>query len=153
MKRVLMIILCAGLFTACNQSAKQEAIAKQAAVKAVQDSMRLDSFKKAETAEKERLAKEKEEKQQAELAAANARANANARQASYSGGTAAPQKKGWSSAAKGAVIGAGAGALGGALIDKKKGRGAIIGAAAGAGTGYIIGRSKDRKSGRVQPRN
>jgi uncharacterized protein YcfJ len=63
------------------------------------------------------------------------------------------KKKGWSSAAKGTVIGAGAGALGGVLIDKKDGRGAIIGGLAGAGAGYLIGRDKDRKSGRVQPKN
>lgn len=153
MKRILIVLCCAGFFTACNQSEKQEAAAKQAAVKAVKDSLRLDSFKRAEVAEKERLAKEKEEQHKAELAAANARADANARQAAYSGGSTASRKRGWSEAAKGTAIGAGAGALGGALIDKKKGRGAIIGAAAGAGTGYLIGRSKDRKSGRVQPKN
>ncbi|MNY18343.1 hypothetical protein D3C86_1517190 [compost metagenome] len=63
------------------------------------------------------------------------------------------KKKGWSQAAKGAVIGAGAGALGGILIDKKDGRGAIIGGVVGAGTGYVIGRAQDRKSGRVTPKN
>ncbi len=61
----------------------------------------------------------------------------------------APAKKGWSDAAKGTVIGAGAGGIAGAIIDKGKGRGAIIGGAVGAGTGYIIGRAKDRKTGRV----
>lgn len=60
------------------------------------------------------------------------------------------EKKGWSKAAKGAVIGAGTGAVVGAVVSKKKGTGALIGAAAGAGTGYIIGRSKDKKDGRVQ---
>jgi uncharacterized protein YcfJ len=60
------------------------------------------------------------------------------------------QKKGWSKAAKGAVIGAGSGAVVGAVVSKKKGTGAAIGAAAGAVGGYIIGRSKDKKDGRVQ---
>ena len=54
-------------------------------------------------------------------------------------------KKGWSNAAKGAVIGGGAGAIGGAIISKKKGKGAIIGGVLGAAGGYIIGRNKDKK--------
>lgn len=61
-----------------------------------------------------------------------------------------PEKKGWSKAAKGTVIGAGSGAAVGAIVSKKKGKGAIIGGAVGAGAGYIIGRSKDKKDGRVQ---
>ncbi|MEP6616190.1 MAG: YMGG-like glycine zipper-containing protein [Ginsengibacter sp.] len=59
-------------------------------------------------------------------------------------------KKGWSKAAKGAVIGAGTGAIAGAIISKKKGKGAIIGGVVGAAGGYIIGRSKDKKDGRVR---
>lgn len=57
----------------------------------------------------------------------------------------AEEKKGWSNAAKGAVIGGGAGAVGGAIISKKKGKGAIIGGVLGAAGGYIIGRHKDKK--------
>ncbi|MBK0369237.1 YMGG-like glycine zipper-containing protein [Flavobacterium agrisoli] len=57
-----------------------------------------------------------------------------------------PQRKGWSNAAKGAVIGAGVGAATGALTSKKKGEGAVIGgvvgAGVGAGTGAIIDDSK-----------
>ena len=53
------------------------------------------------------------------------------------------EKKGWSNTAKGAVIGAGVGAIGGAVISKRnrvKGAvlGGLIGAAAGAGTGILI---------------
>jgi hypothetical protein len=59
-------------------------------------------------------------------------------------------KKGWSKAAKGAVIGAGTGAIAGAVISKNKGKGAIIGGVVGAAGGYIIGRSKDKKDGRVK---
>ena len=55
---------------------------------------------------------------------------------------AAPKRKKWSGAAKGAVIGAGVGAVTGAIVSKKKGEGAIIGglagAALGAGTGAVI---------------
>jgi hypothetical protein len=58
----------------------------------------------------------------------------------------APTRTKWSSTAKGAVIGAGVGAVTGAIISKKKGTGAIIGglagAGVGAGTGAIIDGSK-----------
>ncbi len=55
---------------------------------------------------------------------------------------ATPRRRKWSGAAKGAVIGAGVGAVTGAIVDKKHGEGAIIGglagAALGAGTGAVI---------------
>ncbi len=54
------------------------------------------------------------------------------------------EKKGMSSAAKGAIIGGGAGAIGGAIISKRKGTGAVIGGVLGAAGGYIIGRKKDK---------
>ena len=54
------------------------------------------------------------------------------------------EKKGWSNAAKNAAIGGGVGAVGGAIISKKKGTGAIIGGVIGAAGGYILGRKKDK---------
>ena len=60
----------------------------------------------------------------------------------------APAKKGWSKAAKGAVIGGGSGAVLGAILDKKHGRGAVIGGILGAAGGYAIGRGKDKRDGR-----
>ena len=59
------------------------------------------------------------------------------------------KKKGWSNTAKGAVIGAGVGAIGGAVINKNnrvKGAviGGVIGAVAGVGTGIILDRKKKR---------
>ncbi len=57
-----------------------------------------------------------------------------------------PAKKGWSDAAKGTAIGAGGGAIAGALIDKRHGQGAIIGGLVGAGAGFLFGRSKDKKA-------
>lgn len=63
--------------------------------------------------------------------------------------TTTTQRKGMSSAAKGALIGAGAGAITGAAVSKKKGEGAIIGglagAAVGAGTGAIIDDKKKKQ--------
>jgi len=163
MKKILVVIALSSVMFACNNKAKEEAALKQQqaekqlAIKAVKDSLRLDSFKKAEVAKVEQ---EKEAKHQAELAAAR-RASSSRSYASSGGGSSSAyggtqptaKKKGWSDAAKGAVIGGAAGAVGGALIDKKKGRGAIIGGLVGAGGGYLIGRGEDRKSGRVQPKN
>jgi hypothetical protein len=58
--------------------------------------------------------------------------------------------KGLSHAAKGTIVGAGTGAITGAILNKDhRGTGAIIGAVIGAGTGYVIGRSTDKKTGRV----
>jgi hypothetical protein len=49
---------------------------------------------------------------------------------------------------KGALIGAAAGVLGGALIGRK--RGALIGAGAGAGTGYLIQRHRNQRDRRYR---
>lgn len=61
--------------------------------------------------------------------------------------TTTTKKKGWSNRAKGTVIGAGSGAIIGAVVSKKKGAGAVIGGLIGAGAGYVIGNEKDRKNG------
>ena len=59
-------------------------------------------------------------------------------------------KKGWSSGAKGAVVGGAGGALAGAAISHDHSKGAIIGGVAGAGAGYLIGHHKDKKTGRAK---
>lgn len=62
--------------------------------------------------------------------------------------TTTAKRKGWSNTAKGAVIGAGVGAVTGAAVSKRDGEGAIIGglagAAVGAGTGAIIDDKKKK---------
>lgn len=55
------------------------------------------------------------------------------------------KKRGISKAAEGAIIGGAAGAVGGAIISKKKGTGAVIGGILGAAGGYILGKNKDKK--------
>jgi hypothetical protein len=61
----------------------------------------------------------------------------------------APEKKGWSKAAKATAIGAGAGAVIGGVVNKKnRAVGAAIGGVLGGGIGYGIGRSMDKKDGR-----
>ncbi len=58
------------------------------------------------------------------------------------------KKKGMNKATQGAIIGGVAGAVGGAVISKKKGLGAVIGGIAGAAGGYIIGNKMDKKDNR-----
>ncbi len=59
------------------------------------------------------------------------------------------RKKGWSKAAKGAVIGGASGAVLGAVINKKnRVVGGVVGGILGGGIGYGIGRSQDKKDGR-----
>lgn len=62
-----------------------------------------------------------------------------------SSGTQVEKKKGMNKATQGAIIGGVAGAVGGAIISKKKGVGAVIGGIAGAAGGYIIGNKMDKK--------
>lgn len=158
MKKAFLVVISGIILSSCSNNAKEEALIKQQAIAAVKDSLRLDSFKKAEVIAKE---KEKEEQRIAQvreeqriLLLSEKNEAASARSASVNNESATPaKKKGWSQAAKGAVIGAGAGALGGVIVDKKDGRGAAIGGVVGAGAGYLIGRGQDRKSGRVQPKN
>lgn len=57
-------------------------------------------------------------------------------------------RKGMSKRAKGALIGGGAGAVGGALIGKSVG-GALIGGALGAGAGYVVGNETDKNKSRA----
>ena len=154
MKKIFSVLAIALALSACTNKAQEEAN-KQAAVKAVKDSIRLDSFRRADVEKQKVLAQQAEEKRVMMLAEERRVASAPAvtSGSSTTTSTTTTKKKGWSDAAKGTAIGAGAGALGGALIDKKKGRGAIIGGVVGAGAGYLIGRGEDRKSGRVQPKN
>ena len=136
MKKLIGIILIAASLAACNNKYKASSDVRADSIKMMKDSLKLDSFKRAEVA-----------KTEAKQAAAARPVIVN----HYSTTQAAPveHRKGWSSAAKGAVIGGVAGAGAGALIDKNTGRGAIVGAAAGAGAGYLIGRGKDKKDGRA----
>lgn len=58
------------------------------------------------------------------------------------------KKKGWNKATQGAVIGGATGAVGGAIISKKKGLGAVVGGVVGAAGGYILGKKMDKKDGK-----
>ena len=155
MKKLFAIVALSSVMFACNNKQKQDeairqqAIQKQVQVKAIKDSIRLDSFAKTEAIKKEKV--KEDAKVAAAYAAGKHSSGRNYTSSSGYGGTQpTARKKGWSDAAKGAVIGGAAGAVGGALIDRNHGQGAIIGGVVGAGSGYLIGRGKDKKSGRVQ---
>ena len=155
MKKLLIIIGLAAAVAACNSDAKTSSKAFQT-TKHYKDSIILDSFQRAAAIDKE-IDKREADKAALVTAAAANKVVANpsvpktrvVHHTNYVQQT-QPQKKGWSSAAKGAVIGAGAGAVTGILVDKKNARGAVIGGVVGAGTGYVIGRAKDKKTGRAQ---
>jgi hypothetical protein len=154
MKRVLAILTIAAVFAACNgdQTSKTAALVDTTAIK-----------QRAVAEEQARLKAQREEADR--VAAAQRRSNAARRSTSptvYSqpavgssanpvttgSGSAVQQKQGMSSRTKGALIGAGAGAIAGGIIGHNI-KGALIGGAVGAGTGYIIGRKKDKNAGRL----
>jgi hypothetical protein len=152
MKRLLILVTMAAGLAACNSNANTNSGSSQTTQR-YKDSLKLDSFKRAEAVSAE-IDRREEEAKLAESEKTAAVAGSGTKQTavhhSYAATPATPAKKGWSSAAKGAAIGAGAGAVTGILVDKKDGRGAVIGGVVGAGTGYVIGRSKDKKTGRAQ---
>jgi hypothetical protein len=154
MKKILPALAIISVLAACNTNNK--AATELAALKAKQatiDSMNLV------VAQKEAKA---DERAVSYIAAAKkstaVRRSAPRKMSSYASysepavlptATPAPQKKGWSNKAKGAVIGGVIGAGAGAVISKdKKVQGAIIGGVLGAAGGYGVGAILDKKSGR-----
>ncbi|HXI00876.1 MAG TPA: YMGG-like glycine zipper-containing protein [Sphingobacteriaceae bacterium] len=167
MKRIAITLAAASIFAACSNN---DPLVKgsrteidsvkivQESIRNIKDSLRLDSFEKTEIAKKQQLQEQAAQRASYRPVTRSHKvgSSSSSRSTNYQSQPvvqAQPVKKGWSSAAKGAAIGAGAGAVTGVLVDKKDGRGAIIGGVVGAGTGYVIGRSRDRKSGRVQRSN
>lgn len=131
MKTVCLMLLSFAIFSCQNQGKIDIQNAKQASI----DSMKVE-IEKQKVIDSMNMELAKIEKQK-EVVIVNHTTQTAAEPA---------KKKGWSRAAKGAVIGAGVGAVTGAIISDKKGEGAIIGglagAGVGAGTGAIIDDSK-----------
>ena len=169
MKRILSIFSIAAVMAACTSTTDPNANDSVAALQAYKDSIRLaaDTAGLAEfqnwKAQSEIMPQE-QQTQQSYAAAAPVRRSTPARRTyrssssnrSYGGGTAsstssntAKAKKGWSKAAKGAVIGGVVGAGAGAVINKKnRAAGAVIGGVIGAAGGYGVGRGMDKRDGR-----
>ncbi|WP_017496161.1 glycine zipper family protein [Flavobacterium sp. WG21] len=148
--KALYIFIAAVFLVSCQNQGKEDINkAKQASIDSMKveiskqrviDSMRTEMAKIREEQKVE--AQQKLETQKVVVVNQKADVTPTATQTT-------PKKKGWSSAAKGAVIGAGVGAVTGAIVSKRKGEGAIIGglagAGVGAGTGAIIDGSKKKK--------
>ncbi|SEJ01915.1 Glycine zipper [Dyadobacter sp. SG02] len=135
---------------ACNtQSDKQEALLKSQ--QKTIDSMRVAMEKQAIIDSMNALqAQRKEAEKWEEIEKNEATNHTQAVSSAPAVAAAAPAKKKWSHTAKGAVVGAGTGAITGAIINKKRVEGAligtVIGAGVGAGTGAIVDHSvKKRK--------
>lgn len=137
MKKVC-IILCSLLLVSCQVKNKEEIEkAKQVSI----DSMKTEIEKqRVVDSMKTELAKVNEEKTVLEN-----QKNVVVNHTTTTTQTVPAKRKGWSNAAKGAVIGAGVGAATGAIVSKKKGTGAIIGGLAGAGVGAGTGAIIDSK--------
>lgn len=128
MKRITIIVAILFSLTACNSNEKAAELQKQ----------REDSIRAAQ-------------QKQAEKNAA-AQQTVTTVKVSETDANTAKEKKGMSSTAKGAIIGAGVGAVTGAVVSKKHGKGAviggIIGAGVGAGTGAVIDKKKKKRRAR-----
>jgi len=157
MKRVLPILGVAAiaifLFTACSTKQGPESVNAIAAA----DTAGLAHYeawkKQQEFAQQYAIYKADMEKNAPKAVSANRAVTPRRTQQGGSMSTStsypaktAEKKKGWSKAAKGAVIGGASGAVLGAVIGKKnRVLGGVIGGVVGAGAGYGIGRHLDKK--------
>ena len=144
MKQLISIVTIALIVTACNSNAKKETEALKMQQVATIDSLNMV------------VAKQKIIDSMKAVKVAHVRSNAKvsgydaASAETPATSTPVAKRKGWTGAEKGVLIGAGTGAIAGAIIDKKHGEGAIIGgllgAGIGAGTGAIIDKNKRKKA-------
>ena len=167
MKRLTSLFAAAALtlgMAACHSTDTDKNAAAVASQEATIDSMKMEMAKQRVVDSMENIAALEKEAAKATPARRSttqpSRSGTNtvySSGASYSNGAYAtpdpvvttPAKRGWSAKAKGAVIGAGAGAVGGAIINKKnRGAGAVIGGLGGAAIGTGVGAIIDRKKGR-----
>lgn len=162
MKKLLSILVLAVIFTSCKQGKTGE---EQTKVVMVQDTSAFYNNSiandKANDQQKygakagsafESLPTKKHNNSSSNSTATNNKNQATTSTTSSNStasNTVPQKKKGWSHRAKGTVVGAGTGAITGALINKNnRAVGALAGAAIGAATGYIIGNEVDKKKGR-----
>ncbi|MEO5591405.1 MAG: hypothetical protein ABIR15_20810 [Chitinophagaceae bacterium] len=138
MKHLFLLIMITSVLGACNSGAEKAA--------EVQKQKTIDSLNTA-------LAKQKVIDSMKLVEQKIVKKNTQVQESSGDMTTTSSQpakKKGWSHTAKGAVVGAGAGAITGAIInhnDRAKGAviGTLIGAGVGAGTGLIVDKSVKKK--------
>ncbi len=143
MKTIYILIVSVMCFSCQKETKANLQASKQATI----DSMEVEIAKQeAIDSMQLEMAKIEQQKQTKEVVVVNQPAPV----------AATPKKKKWSGAAKGAVIGAGVGAITGAIVSDKKGQGAIIGglagAGVGAGTGAIIDNEQKKKEEAENPK-
>jgi predicted small secreted protein len=153
-KLIIPVLAIAVVMTACNTT--PDTATTQKAIQPAVDTIGLAQFQ-AWKAQNELMSTQQNTAMQPQtrevvkyypVSSARRSSSGVSRSSSGSSGTVA-RKKGWSSAAKGAVIGGVAGAAGGAIINKKnRALGGVIGGVLGAGAGYGIGRGIDKRNGR-----
>lgn len=154
MKRLIVPVLAIAVFiTACNTS--PDTATTQKAIQPAVDTTGLAAFQ-AWKAQNELINTSQNTAMQPQTRevvkyypVSSARRSSSSGVSRSSGSGTVYKKKGWSSAAKGAVIGGVAGAAGGAIINKRnRAVGGIVGGIIGAAGGYGIGRGIDKKNGR-----
>jgi hypothetical protein len=148
MRKLLIALAATAVFASCHSNA-DNAAAIESAKQATIDSMNMVNAEKARAETEAKAASKKRSTAAAPASSGNSTASTS------SAGTAAPaKKKGWSHTAKGAVVGAGAGAITGAIVNKDRVKGAaigtIVGAGVGAGVGAIVDHEKKKKEARQQ---
>jgi hypothetical protein len=133
MKKIILILSAAVLFAACKQKNLTNAASLQE---------QLDSIKQAQQGVPVETYKTRTVTQPAYRTRTVYR--------SYPAQTTVVKKSGMRRSTKNALIGAGVGAVGGALIggDHHRVKGAVIGGVLGAGAGYIYGKHREKKYGR-----
>ena len=165
MKKILSVLAIASVMMACNNSASTEAQVAQAKQATLDSINRVQSAQQLADAERQHVIDSmnliaantkprviehttvRTESRNSGYSSNNGSSNngnSNAAaptttSSSSSTTTTTTKKKGWTGAEKGALIGAGAGAITGAMVDKKKGEGAIVGGLLGAGGGAGVG--------------
>ena len=139
MKNTILItaVLFGLLITSCKNR-DTAAVANQEKLETI-DSMKIVLEKQKVIDSMTTEAAKVKEKQQQVVVTRTVESPRNSSSSSTTTTTTTTRKKGWSRAAKGAVIGAGVGAATGAIISKNKTEGAIIGGLAGAGVGAGTG--------------
>ena len=161
MKKILPVVALAGFMVACNNP-RPDAKVESAQNTIILDTAGLAQFQawkaQNEMAQYQQFGEQNNNNgavapvrrtSSASRSSSSARRSSGSSGSTASSGTTATQKKGWSKAAKGAVIGGVAGGAAGAIINKKnRVVGGVVGGIIGAGVGYGVGRAQDKKDGR-----
>ncbi len=158
MKNIMILFAAAVITVSCNNKAEQQAAEQQRQLDSIKTEMArqrlVDSMNEVAAAKKAELeARQRAQPRTTTVYHEVDHTSSNSGSAPAST-TTTKQRKGIGPVAAGAIIGAGAGAVTGAMVDKQKGRGAIIGgvlgAGAGAGTGAIIKGEQKKKDAKKQ---